>query len=169
MAAYLTLQQQADAYRITYSLPPGTETEAVFAHAIVSKDGTVIVDGDALKAAGVTGFEPALGNPGTDGFVLSSTTGGVRSWIASGGGGGAVWGTITGSITDQTDLVPYLFLRTPFAADSDAGDATASCQDAATFAAAMAAQDSSSFAALIPINQKLKALIAALRSGNIPN
>jgi hypothetical protein len=26
--------------------------------------------------------EPALGNPGTSGFVLSSTTGGVRSWVA---------------------------------------------------------------------------------------
>jgi hypothetical protein len=30
-------------------------------------------------------FEPALGNPGTTGFVLSSTDGGVRSWIAAGG------------------------------------------------------------------------------------
>ena len=28
--------------------------------------------------------EPALGNPGTTGFVLSSTTGGVRSWVAAG-------------------------------------------------------------------------------------
>jgi hypothetical protein len=38
-----------------------------------------------------TGFayEPPLGNPGTNGFVLSSTTAGVRSWIAPGGGGGA--------------------------------------------------------------------------------
>lgn len=31
-------------------------------------------------------LEPALGNPGTSGWVLSSTTGGVRSWIAPGGG-----------------------------------------------------------------------------------
>jgi hypothetical protein len=30
--------------------------------------------------------EPALGNPGTDGYVLSSTTAGVRSWIAPGSG-----------------------------------------------------------------------------------
>lgn len=29
-------------------------------------------------------FEPALGNPGVDGYVLSSTMAGVRSWIAAG-------------------------------------------------------------------------------------
>jgi hypothetical protein len=31
--------------------------------------------------------EPPLGNPGTNGYVLSSTTAGVRSWIALAGGG----------------------------------------------------------------------------------
>jgi hypothetical protein len=36
----------------------------------------------------VVGYaEPVLGNPGTDGYVLSSTVAGVRSWIANGGGG----------------------------------------------------------------------------------
>lgn len=34
------------------------------------------------------GAEPPLGNPGTSGHVLSSTTAGVRSWVANGGGGG---------------------------------------------------------------------------------
>jgi hypothetical protein len=29
-----------------------------------------------------TAYEPALGNPGTNGWILSSTTAGVRSWIA---------------------------------------------------------------------------------------
>src|SRR5450759_4924251 len=29
------------------------------------------------------GGEPLLGNPGTNGYILSSTTAGVRSWIAS--------------------------------------------------------------------------------------
>ncbi|MCP4984982.1 MAG: hypothetical protein GY928_02610 [Colwellia sp.] len=46
--------------------------------------------------------EDDLGNPSTDGFVLSSTIAGVRSWIAK--SAGAVWGSITGNITDQTDL-----------------------------------------------------------------
>jgi hypothetical protein len=41
-------------------------------------------------------YEPELGNPSTDGFVLSSTVAGVRSWVAQtgGGGGDAVWGSI---------------------------------------------------------------------------
>jgi len=34
-------------------------------------------------------YEPALGNPGVDGYVLSSTATGVRSWLAPGGGGGS--------------------------------------------------------------------------------
>jgi hypothetical protein len=42
----------------------------------------------SIGAAG-TDYEAALGNPGTNGFVLSSTTTGTRSWIAPGGGGGA--------------------------------------------------------------------------------
>lgn len=38
----------------------------------------------AYSANTITGVEPFLGNPGTNGFVLSSTTAGVRSWIATG-------------------------------------------------------------------------------------
>jgi hypothetical protein len=38
--------------------------------------------------ANISAFEPALGNPGTTGWVLSSTDGGVRSWIAPSAGGG---------------------------------------------------------------------------------
>ena len=34
----------------------------------------------------LAGKENSLGNPGTNGYVLSSTTAGVRSWIAPGGG-----------------------------------------------------------------------------------
>jgi len=29
-------------------------------------------------------------------------------WLAAGGGGGAVWGSITGTLTAQTDLTAYL-------------------------------------------------------------
>lgn len=42
-----------------------------------SANGTLSVD--------TTVYEPALGNPSTNGYVLSSTTGGTRSWIAAGG------------------------------------------------------------------------------------
>jgi hypothetical protein len=53
-------------------------------------------------------FEPALGNPGVSGYVLSSTTGGVRSWVAQSGGGGGTWGSITGTLSSQTDLASAL-------------------------------------------------------------
>jgi len=39
----------------------------------------------ALEGHATSYFEPALGNPGTTGWVLSSTDAGVRSWIAAGG------------------------------------------------------------------------------------
>ena len=35
----------------------------------------------------MVGAEPALGNPSVNGYVLSSTTGGIRSWVAMGEGG----------------------------------------------------------------------------------
>jgi hypothetical protein len=35
----------------------------------------------------IYGVEPSLGNPNVDGYVLSSTIAGVRSWISSSGGG----------------------------------------------------------------------------------
>jgi hypothetical protein len=52
----------------------------------------------AMPSAANVGAEPALGNPGTTGYVLSSTTGGVRSWVAPGGGGGGA-----GAFTDLSD------------------------------------------------------------------
>jgi len=53
--------------------------------------------------------EDSLANPTTDGFVLSSTIAGVRSWIAPPtSGGSAAWGSITGTLTSQTDLVAAL-------------------------------------------------------------
>jgi len=33
-------------------------------------------------------YEPALGNPAADGYVLQSTAAGVRSWAAAAAGGG---------------------------------------------------------------------------------
>lgn len=36
-------------------------------------------------------YEPALGNPSVSGYILSSTTGGVRSWIAPGSGSGMTY------------------------------------------------------------------------------
>ena len=43
------------------------------------------------------GAEAALGNPSTDGYILSSTAAGVRSWIAPPSGSGTI--TLTGDVT----------------------------------------------------------------------
>jgi len=40
---------------------------------------------EVLQSTGGGGGEPALGNPGTNGYVLTSTTAGVRSWVAPAG------------------------------------------------------------------------------------
>ena len=49
------------------------------------------------KITGVPSFEPALGNPAVNGYILSSTTAGARSWIPAPSGGGTI--TLTGDIT----------------------------------------------------------------------
>lgn len=53
---------------------------------------------DALAAADI-GAEPALGNPASDGDVLSSTAAGVRSWIAPASGG------LTNPMTTADDVI----------------------------------------------------------------
>lgn len=45
--------------------------------------GAVVLDAADVSA------EPALGNPASDDYVLSSTAAGVRSWVAQSGGGGS--------------------------------------------------------------------------------
>lgn len=51
---------------------------------------------------GNIGAEPSLGNPSSNNYILSSTTAGVRSWVAL--PNSAVWGSITGTLSNQTDL-----------------------------------------------------------------
>jgi hypothetical protein len=46
--------------------------------------------------------EPALGNPPVSGYVLSSTSSGVRSWVAATGGGGSAY-VVTGVSTTYTE------------------------------------------------------------------
>lgn len=74
--------------------------------------GTLLDVNGVITATGGTSTqwnakEPALGNPGTTGFILSSTTGGTRSWVAQraypGAGialsSGSAW---SGSITNNS-------------------------------------------------------------------
>lgn len=66
--------------------------------------GNLGAAGQALLSGGpnaapywsTTTGEPALGNPPANGYVLSSTTTGVRSWIANGSGGSMTWPTSAG-------------------------------------------------------------------------
>ena len=62
----------------------------------------------------LSGLEPALGDPTTDGYVLSSTIAGVRSWVVQSGGSGSVGGlyginvaTLTAdkTLTSGTDYI----------------------------------------------------------------
>jgi hypothetical protein len=59
---------------------------------------------------GLSAYEPALGNPSTSGYVLSSTTGGTRSWIAPSAGGGAptdalyLTATLNASLSNEVNI-----------------------------------------------------------------
>jgi len=55
---------------------------------------------DCAKKSEVDGKEPALGNPSSDGMVLSSTAAGVRSWVDS-----------TSGITDEFLALIYAGLN----------------------------------------------------------
>jgi len=57
--------------------------------------------------------ENILGNPPADGYILSSTIAGVRSWVTPNAGGAATWGAINGTITSQTDLSNALAAKEP--------------------------------------------------------
>jgi len=49
-----------------------------------------------LSSTAASTYEPALSNPSVNGYVLSSTTAGVRSWIANGSGGSMTWPSTPG-------------------------------------------------------------------------
>lgn len=64
--------------------PSGVTSSGTITAGIFNTSGSYRVNGTPLAASNV-GAEPALGNPTTSGYVLSSTSAGVRSWIAPGG------------------------------------------------------------------------------------
>ena len=65
---------------------------------------------DAVTSLSNIGGEPDLGLPAVDGYVLSSTTLGVRSWVAQtgGGGGGATQftATIFSDVSWDNEVIP---------------------------------------------------------------
>ena len=73
----------------------------------ITATGTACTAGNSgtcvLSLSSPAPYEPALGNPGVSGYVLSSTTLGVRSWVVqSGGGSGIVNAGTTGQVAAYT-------------------------------------------------------------------
>lgn len=66
---------------------------------------TILDDGDAATVRSTIGAEASLGNPSTSGYVLSSTTGGTRSWVQMSTGKPKAYQTLTSasSITMNTN------------------------------------------------------------------
>ncbi len=78
----------------------------------------------AFVTSAVAGKEPTLGNPGADGYVLSSTAAGARSWVAAGSGGGST--TIASDTGGNTAVGPTnLSSPTPDLAGGNSGRNTA--------------------------------------------
>lgn len=76
------------------------------------------------QAADVTYTLPTA-TPGSNGYLLSSTTGGTLSWIPP--AASPVWGAITGTLSDQTDLQAALDgkqddIGTPVVANNNGSD-----------------------------------------------
>lgn len=71
-----------DGSEFDFTLPYGDGSSV----AVTTLISAPTVDADAVTLL-LDGYEPDLGNPGTSGHVLSSTTAGARSWVAQSGGG----------------------------------------------------------------------------------
>lgn len=73
----------------------------------VSIRAAIAGGGLVVTAGGSSGnYEPTLGNPSINGYVLSSTTSGTRSWIPmSGGSSDSTWSSITLGRSGITDGV----------------------------------------------------------------
>jgi hypothetical protein len=82
---------------ITVTAAAGTLTGTTLASGVTASSLLSAAGGSFGTAAFVASstFEPALGNPSVNGYVLSSTTAGVRSWVAQSGGGGTPGGSDT--------------------------------------------------------------------------
>lgn len=100
--------------------PPFTGTPSAPAFALNgSTSGTLILTVPAVVTDYTLKFPAAQGGVST---TLVNDGSGNLSWVVGGGGGGsAVWGTITGTLSAQTDLQTALNLKAPLASPAFTG------------------------------------------------
>lgn len=103
----------------------GAQTDLQAALDAKPDESTLTTKGDIYAATGA-GVVTRLGVSGNNGYVLtedSSEPTGFK-WAASSGGGGGVWGGITGVLSNQTDLQAALDLKAPLASPTFSGTIT---------------------------------------------
>ena len=125
------------------SLPVGITTASGLTTAAGGAFGTgayATIANYLTTATAASTYEPVLGNPSTNGYVLSSTTAGVRSWIASGGSmtwptqtnyypiyaGSSAWGTshLDDGVTTTSTITSTETLASPGYKGTGSGPAT---------------------------------------------
>jgi hypothetical protein len=111
---------------INTSLLPVTSTENIGKYLMLNSDGeneysevpeaiwgniTGNIEDQEDLVQSLNSKEDSLGNPSVDDYLLSSKTDGTRVWVEP--PTSAEWGSITGDIEDQADLVEYIEDNTP--------------------------------------------------------
>ena len=82
-----TFSLKANSADVTLDLAGNFTTSGANALTLTTTGATNVTLPTSGTLATVAGTEPALGNPASNGYVLSSTTGGTRSWVAASGTG----------------------------------------------------------------------------------
>jgi hypothetical protein len=109
MSSYLTTSAAASTYQTLSGMSSYLTTSAAASTYYPLSNPSAFITSSALTGYATESWVTSLGyltDAPSDGneYVRKNA-----AWaIATGGGGGAVWGGITGTVTDQTDLVTYV-------------------------------------------------------------